>query len=141
MRVGFVVPFLELTGGNIAVLEIANRLARQRDELAGLEADEVAATAVRDTAWTEIDADAARATAQRAGVADLLPRDLLELYEKIRADKGGVGAAALRAGRCEGCHLSLPGSDLAGIRAAPSDAVLRCGECRRILVRTAESGL
>ena len=27
------------------------------------------------------------------------------------------------------------------IKAAPADEVLRCEECRRILVRTAESGL
>jgi hypothetical protein len=27
------------------------------------------------------------------------------------------------------------------IKAAPDDEVLRCEECRRILVRTAESGL
>jgi len=27
------------------------------------------------------------------------------------------------------------------LRAAPDDEVLRCEECRRILVRTAESGL
>jgi predicted nucleic acid-binding Zn-ribbon protein len=31
--------------------------------------------------------------------------------------------------------------DLNAIRAAPEDEVLRCEECRRILVRTSESGL
>ena len=64
----------------------------------------------------------------------------MALYEKMRAQHG-VGAAALRGGRCEGCHLSLNTVDLARIRAAPPDEVLRCEECRRILVRTAESGL
>jgi uncharacterized protein len=52
-----------------------------------------------------------------------------------------VGAAMLRGGRCEGCHLSLNAVDLAAYRAASPDEVLRCEECRRILVRTAESGL
>ena len=49
-----------------------------------------------------------------------------------------VGAAALNRGRCEGCHLSLNTVDLGRIRAAPPDEVLRCEECRRILVRTDE---
>jgi uncharacterized protein len=47
----------------------------------------------------------------------------------------------LRRGRCEGCHLSLNTVDLNQIRAAAPDEVVRCEECRRILVRTAESGL
>src|SRR6266542_1292231 len=47
----------------------------------------------------------------------------------------------LRAGRCEGCRLELSGSEWARVRNAPADEVVRCDECRRILVRTAESGL
>jgi predicted nucleic acid-binding Zn-ribbon protein len=52
-----------------------------------------------------------------------------------------VGAAALRAGRCQGCHLTLNTVDLNQIRASAPDEVIRCEECRRILVRTPESGL
>lgn len=77
----------------------------------------------------------------RSQRAETLPSDLLALYEKIRADHGGVGAAPLRRGRCEGCHLELAPTDIAEIAAAPIDEVVRCEECRRILVRTAESGL
>jgi len=83
----------------------------------------------------------AEAHAQRL---ELLPRiadDLLGLYDKIRAGSGGVGAAALHRGRCEGCHLELTNADLNALRAASPDEVVRCEECRRILVRTAESGL
>jgi predicted nucleic acid-binding Zn-ribbon protein len=69
-----------------------------------------------------------------------VPADLLKLYDQIRSTRG-VGAAMLRAGRCEGCHLSLNTVDLNEIRAAAPDEVIRCEECRRILVRTPESGL
>ena len=48
---------------------------------------------------------------------------------------------AYRHRRCEGCHLEMSGSDLGDARAAAADDVLRCEECNRILVRTAESGL
>jgi predicted nucleic acid-binding Zn-ribbon protein len=63
------------------------------------------------------------------------------LYEKIRASSGGLGAAPLRQRRCGGCQLELNNVDMSRIKAAPDDEVLRCEECRRILVRTAESGL
>ena len=53
----------------------------------------------------------------------------------------GMGAALLRRGRCEGCRLELSASYKAQVRAAPADEVVQCEECRRILVRTEESGL
>ena len=105
-------------------------LARQRDEVA----------ARRDAALGEIGEQEEKAGSLRAGVAADVPGDLLDLYGKLRAQHG-VGAAALRRGRCEGCHLSLNTVDLARIRTAPPDEVLRCEECRRILVRTPDSGL
>ena len=70
-----------------------------------------------------------------------IPADLLALYEKIRADRGGVGAVEIRQRRCEGCRITIDPADLVRIRAAAPDVVLRCEECRRIQVRTAESGL
>jgi predicted nucleic acid-binding Zn-ribbon protein len=70
-----------------------------------------------------------------------IPAALLALYEKIREQSDGVGAARLYQRRCEGCRLSVPPNDLNTIRSAPLDEVIRCEECRRILVRTAESGL
>ena len=89
----------------------------------------------RDAAFAEIDEQAAKARDSRAGIAADLPADLLGLYDRLRAQHT-VGAAVLNRGRCEGCHLSLNTVDLSRIRAAPPDEVLRCEECRRILVRT-----
>ena len=79
--------------------------------------------------------------AERAAATEGLPADLLGLYEKIRADHDGVGAAPIYRGRCEGCRLQLPPQEIEQARAASVDEVLRCEECRRILVRTPESGL
>ena len=80
-------------------------------------------------------------TAERRTTASGMPEDLLALYEKLRAQKGGVGAAALRRRACEGCRLTLNASDLGIIAKKPTDEVVRCEECDRILVRTGESGL
>lgn len=76
----------------------------------------------------------------RQPLAGDLPSDMVALYERIREDTG-LGAALLTGARCGGCRLELSGADLARIRKADPDDVVRCEECRRIMVRTAESGL
>lgn len=113
-------------------------LTGQRD---GLAAEKAGLEQQRDAAFAEIDAAAAERTAERGSVAAQLPADLLALYEKAREHGGGFGAAMLRQRRCEGCHIELSGSELSSVRQAAPDAVVRCDNCRRILVRTAESGL
>ena len=54
---------------------------------------------------------------------------------------GGVGAARLCRRGGEGCRLELNTTDLGRIRTAAEDAVVRCEECSRILIRTPDSGL
>jgi predicted nucleic acid-binding Zn-ribbon protein len=110
-------------------------------ERAQIATEAAAVTARRDAALGELGEQSGTAADRRAAVAAQEPPDLLDLYEKLRAQHDGVGAALLRRGRCEGCHLSLHTVDLNSIRAADPDEVLRCEECRRILVRGAESGL
>lgn len=90
---------------------------------------------------SEIDAEVARVTAEREQVVSGLDQALVTLYEKVRAGSGGLGAAPLKARRCEGCRLELTPVDLGRIRNAADDEVLRCEECLRILVRLPESGL
>jgi predicted nucleic acid-binding Zn-ribbon protein len=99
------------------------------------------ATARRDAATQELDGEAASVTKERQVVSASVPADLLKLYEKLREQQGGVGAARLYQRRCEGCQLELNITEVNEVRAAAPDAVVRCENCRRILVRTAESGL
>ena len=110
-------------------------------ERASIEAELAAVIAARDAALADLDEQASTASERRARVIEAIAGDLVELYDKLRAQHGGVGAAALRQQRCQGCNLTLNTVDLNAIRAAPEDEVLRCEECRRILVRTTESGL
>lgn len=71
----------------------------------------------------------------RANLVQEIDPELLALYEKIRSNADGIGAARLHAGRCEGCHLNINAADLSRIASLPEDEVVRCEECRRILVR------
>lgn len=125
----------------MARLEDAQRdLASLESELAEIDAELEAATINRDRNAEEITADLAAVEAERAAlVADVTP-ELLAVYEKVR-EKQGSGAALLRARRCEGCQISLDAAALAVIAKAAVDDVVRCEECSRVLVRTAESGL
>lgn len=117
------------------------RLAEAAEERRKVAADIESATARRDEMLAELAEQSGKAADRRTAVAAEEPADLIDLYEKLRIQHGGVGAAALRRGQCQGCHLTLNTVDLNAIRAAAPDEVLRCEECRRILVRTAESGL
>jgi predicted nucleic acid-binding Zn-ribbon protein len=129
------------------VLEIMERKETADERLAaaikGREAAqaELAELAGRkEAAEKEIDQEVAMTGSARAAVAKDIPSDLIALYDKLR-DQFGVGAAALHRGQCQGCHLALNTVDLNRIRAAAPDEIIRCEECRRILIRTAESGL
>jgi predicted nucleic acid-binding Zn-ribbon protein len=117
---------------------VADELSAERDQL---EAEKSAAVVRRDAAWVDIDAQSAMKLEERTQLSATLPADLVTLYERIRKTSNGVGAARLFRRRCEGCHLELSGSDWNDVVDAPVSLVLRCEECRRILIRTADSGL
>lgn len=123
-----------LEGAQAAVVVLSEQRTGADAECAELQA-------IVTRVWTELDAEREAVAAERADIAGTVPPELLAMYERIRADLGGVGAAHLHRGRCEGCRLQLTPNDLERLRAAPPTEVVRCEECRRILVRTAESGL
>jgi len=113
-------------------------LRRQHEEASAARA---AAEQRRDAAVSAIDAEMEQRRRDRNALVAELPADLVTLYERIRASAGGVGAAALVRRRCEGCHLEVGGSELREIAALPPQRVVRHEDCRRILVRNADSGL
>ena len=98
-------------------------------------------TARRDQQLAALDDEIAQRRTERGRIAPEIDPPLLGLYDKIAASHGGVGAAELRARRCTGCQLEVNAADLGTFAAAADDEVLRCEECSRILVRTAQSGL
>ena len=129
-------------------LEVMERAEGMSADVSRLEAARARLTvheeelkAVRDKAFAELDAEVEQIGHSRHDVVAGVGEELVGLYEKIRASSGGVGAAVLRQRRCEGCNLELNAVDINRITAAAQDEVLRCEECRRILIRTSESGI
>jgi len=74
----------------------------------------------------------AQRTADRDALAPELDPELLELYEDMRRQKKGVGAAALVDGVCQACHEQLSAVELDKLK--KTEGVRRCEYCRRILV-------
>jgi uncharacterized protein len=87
------------------------------------------------TATDEINKVIADKNTARNLVANQIEKPLLELYEKIRAASGGVAAAALVGNKCNGCNLAINAVEMERIKSLAKDELLRCEECRRILVR------
>ncbi|MET0997713.1 MAG: C4-type zinc ribbon domain-containing protein [Marmoricola sp.] len=123
-------------------LETAQASRAERSaEVSTLDAEEAEVRQAFDQKSADLQDELASVQAERRTTATGMPDDLMALYEKLRAQKGGVGAAALRRRECGGCRLTLNASDLGIIAKKPTDEVVRCEECNRILVRTGESGL
>jgi uncharacterized protein len=123
----------------LEVAEAALAVAQQGLEQA--RADRERAEQLRDDALADIADRTKRHEAARAQVAGGVSAPLLSLYDRIRTQTGTTGAAMLKARQCQGCRLELYGNELATVRNADPHQVVRCENCGRILVRTAESGL
>jgi uncharacterized protein len=116
-------------------------LATAQEGLEKAKADVERAEQLRGDALADITDSTARHEAARAGVAGEISPPLLTLYDRIRTQTGTTGAAMLKARQCQGCRIELFGKELAAVRNADPHEVVRCENCGRILVRTAESGL
>jgi hypothetical protein len=86
----------------------------------------------RDAAAGETGLQLTSAEAERQRWVPRVDPQLLQVYDTIRASKGGVGAAAMVDGTCQGCHMRLPAQEAERVRTA--GGLVRCDECQRILV-------
>ncbi|WP_407343998.1 zinc ribbon domain-containing protein [Pengzhenrongella phosphoraccumulans] len=126
-------------------LEVMERLEAHESVLAELNSAAAVIEAQKAEAEAERDADLAVLTTELAALeidretkAEGLDAGLVKLYDRLRAQSGGLGAAALRGRRCDGCRLELNPMDVEAIRKAAPEQVVLCEECGRILVRLPE---
>lgn len=108
-------------------------LDRRRDEL---DAEAARLHGAVAEAQAGIDAEIAAEEVARAASAGAVPPELAALYDQLRRRLAGVAVAPLAHGRCGGCHLNLPATEVDRIRREPPDALIRCDQCGRILVRS-----
>ena len=123
---------LEIMIRNDAVIARKNTLTTDLTSLQTLK-DEISGRL--QSATDEINKVIAAKNTARTLVANKIEKPLLDLYEKIRGNGGGVGAAALVGNKCNGCNLAINVVEMERIKSLAKDELLRCEECRRILVR------
>ena len=87
------------------------------------------------SATTEINLVILARQKDRSELTPNIEKALLDLYEKIRGANSGVGAATLVGSKCNGCNLAINAVEMERIKNLAADELLRCEECRRILVR------
>ncbi|MBI4899110.1 MAG: hypothetical protein HY829_01385 [Actinobacteria bacterium] len=126
---------LELMEAVVSAEAEKTRIATERTSI---EDQMRALVAKRDAAVADLQADLTDRRSIRTTLLAELPPPLVDTYEKVRSRSGGVGAAALQGRRCTGCGIEANPSDYERYLAAAPDEVLRCEECDRILVRTAD---
>ena len=104
--------------------------ARTRSEALRSRVAEVGGASLEELAT--IDEELVSRTGERETTALDIDADVLELYEDLRRQKKGIGAAALVDGVCQGCHEKLSAMELDKLKR--SQDLKRCEYCRRILV-------
>lgn len=119
----------------VRIEALDQRIASLSQERDALHEEVIKLSKEKEVALEEINRAKNQTTNDRSLLASEIEAELLGLYEKIRTSADGIGAARLHAGQCQGCHLTINASDLSKISALPEDEVVRCEECRRILVR------
>lgn len=114
--------------------QVSDTSARLEEERSEKEAAAAQLSAKVNELTAEIDADLLKHRTKRSEVAATIPGDLLGLYDGLREQKHGIGAAALQGGTCQGCHTKLPAREVERLKS--ERGLQRCDNCRRILVVT-----
>lgn len=113
---------------------LEGEVARVADEIERAEGAVVAAHDALIATEAEIDREADGKRAVRDELAAGIDAGLLADYEHRRVKANGVGAARLVGTTCQGCHLTIPATEVDRIRKAPEGTVEYCDNCGAILV-------
>ncbi len=129
----------ELEDGELEIMLKHDGIKARVDELendqVGLKQLELELNIRLENATAQIQKTITELTIARSQVSPKIDTPLVDLYEKVRASGDGIGAALLIGNKCDGCHLSINAIELERIKGLAADEVIRCEECRRILVR------
>lgn len=122
----------------LAVLEerepLDGQVLRDESDLARLDAESAAGAEALAAAEGAVDSEIEELARRREGAAGRVPESLLRQYERLRSKLGGVAVARLVGNHCDGCHLTLPATELDRIRHLPPGELVSCDQCGRILV-------
>jgi predicted nucleic acid-binding Zn-ribbon protein len=111
-------------------LELTTKaIASSKDELAKLEIEWQAQQKQLIVELEQLKADQITSESNRQQNIALIDADTLFTYQELRKRKG-VAVAKVEQGICQGCHITLPNTDL---QRAKGGGVVRCSSCGRII--------
>jgi predicted nucleic acid-binding Zn-ribbon protein len=119
----------------VQVEGITNRINELSAEEEKLNAEIADLEIKRENALTTIINERNSVSEKRAEAAAPIAQELKDLYTKLAADNNGNGAALLVGNECKGCHLTINTTEVQRISTLSADEVVRCEQCRCILVR------
>jgi predicted nucleic acid-binding Zn-ribbon protein len=122
----------------LAAMEEREPLERRLDELgaalATLDEDLATLRAALEAAESSLSDQLVVERAAREEIATGIDATLRDAYEERRAKANGVGAARLVGTTCQGCHLSIPATEVDRIRRATAGSIAYCDNCGCILI-------
>lgn len=110
------------------------RLRVLEADLAGATTDASSARDALAAAEAAIDAEMSGEAAARDDLAKGFDAAVIADYERRREQANGIGVARLVGMTCQGCHLTIPATEVDRIRKAPEGTVSYCDNCGCILV-------
>ena len=119
----------------VRVDDVSKRITDLQKQLASFEAELARVQSELEIEVRSLDSAKQISLTAREALAPQIEKELLALYEKIRSSSDGLGAAQLVGDSCGGCHLKLNAAEMEKIKSLSDDEVVRCEECRRILIR------
>ncbi|MEY2841597.1 MAG: hypothetical protein RLY74_738 [Actinomycetota bacterium] len=119
----------------VRIEEVSSRVQAIKEKISVLESDSLKLQSDLSLEKNQLDSAKQQSLAARDVLAPQINNELIALYEKIRSASDGVGAAQLLGESCGGCHLKLNAAEIERVKSLPDDELVRCEECRRILIR------
>ena len=128
----------EVGGIEESILEAFEQVEQKTSELKELEADlKVHVTELGDfkkeieAEMDEYAVEVKQLEERRAEAAEGIPFKVIDIYEKVREAREGVGLACADGGTCGGCYMSITANDMQ--RLLTLKDVVTCRSCQRIL--------
>ncbi len=115
----------------MTIESLQESLAHQAQQAASIEAQHLQAQHDIRKEMAQLEAEVQTLEDRRTAVASRINGAALELYEVVRVVRQGRAVARVEGGRCQGCRIALPMTELQKAR-SPYEMV-QCGSCGRIL--------
>jgi predicted nucleic acid-binding Zn-ribbon protein len=113
------------------VESVQEKVVMKAAEVKGLEKDLKSKKKKLSAEQSRLQSELNQTEQKREKLAKKVEQSMLQLYDTLRANKQGKAVARIEQGRCQGCRIALPMSEIQ--RARIGEELVQCSSCGRIL--------